>query len=257
MFKLNNPKGNPKHPILVNLLIIILIAFIGLWIVYFASAVFTRHGEEQVVPKVENMSYTKAVELLHSYGLNAEIRDSLFRDDVKPGYVIEQFPKAQSIVKPGRKVFLYINAVHPKEVIIDDHHDRTQLAMKGISYRQGLARLTELGFKNLETMVVLGDNDRIVRILANGKPVYQMQKVPVTAKITIVVNDGRLGLVRDSLFDIQQIGYYMGQPSYFDDGNDYAPTEQTSEEAEYFEMPPEEQSISGQGQTEEENVEYF
>ena len=39
----------------------------------------------------------------------------LYRDDIKPGHVIEQFPKAKSIVKPGRKIFLYINAVHPKE----------------------------------------------------------------------------------------------------------------------------------------------
>lgn len=248
-----------KHPIIVNILIIILIAFIGLWIVYFASAVFTRHGEEQVVPKVENMSYTKAIELLHSYGLNVEIRDSLFRDDVKPGYVLEQFPKSKSIVKPGRKIFLYINAVHPKEVIIDDHHDRTQLAMKGLSFRQGLSRLTELGFKKIETMVVLGDNDRIVKILANGKPVYQMQKVPVNAKITIVVNDGRLSTVRDSLFDIERIGFYLDQYTGDENGHYYTPEENENSQTEYFEMPSDEQPSSGNegGHTENETVEYF
>ena len=244
-----------KHPIITNLLIIVIVAFLGLWIIYVATALFTRHGEEQVVPKVENMSYTKAVELLHSYGLNVEIRDSLFRDDVKPGFVIEQFPKANSVVKPGRKVFLYINAVHPKEVIIDDNHDRSRLALKGVPFRTGLARLRELGFKEIETMVVLGDNDNIVKILANGKPVYQMQKVPVNAKMTIVISDNRLGIVRDSIFAVVRNGVIIEDFNF----DNYAPSYNSSEAeeseptTEYFEMPTDEPSTGGAGSQESES----
>ena len=109
-----------KHPILVNLAIIIIVAALGIWIVYFSIALFTKHGQTDKVPGVENMTYTQAIEVLHENGFKVDIRDSLYKDDVKPGFVIEQFPKANSIVKPGRKIFLYINAVHPKEVVIDD-----------------------------------------------------------------------------------------------------------------------------------------
>lgn len=204
-----------KHIVLTNLLIIIAIAFIGVVMAYMFTAIFTKHGEEKIVPKVENMSYTRAVELLHSQGFNVDIRDSLFRDDVKPGYVIEQFPRAKSIVKPGRKIFLYINAVHPKEVVMDDGADRTALALKGYSFRQAKSRLMELGFKNVRTVTVLGVDDRVVKILAHGKPVFQMQKVAVNAPVIIEVSDGRLWQIRDSLYNTEKIRTLEN----FDQGN--------------------------------------
>ena len=58
------------------------------------------------VAGVEGKTYTEAVNILHKRGFKVDIRDSLYREDVKPGRVIEQFPKANSIVKRGRKIFL-------------------------------------------------------------------------------------------------------------------------------------------------------
>lgn len=209
----NNNWVPSKYAVWINVLIIMAVAIIGIWIVYVSAAIFTKHGEEREVPGVENMTYTRAVELLHASGFNVEIRDSLFRDDIKPGYVIEQFPKANSIVKPGRKIFLYINAVHPKEVIIDDSNTDTRLALKGWSYRQGIARLHELGFKNIRTVTVLGNDDRIVKVMANGHPVSQMQRVPVNAKIIVEISDGRLSALRDSLYDQERLYEFMGDGS--------------------------------------------
>lgn len=188
-----------KHPVLVNLLIIIAVAVIGVMIVYFSIALFTKHGQSDIVPGVENMSYTEAVSMLHEKGFRVDIRDSLYKDDVKPGYVIEQYPKANSVVKPGRKIFLYINAVHPKEVVIDDDNHPMEDALKSFSFRSGIAKLEELGFKNIRVVKVLGDNDCIVKVLANGRTVKKMQKVPVNAKIIVEVYDGRLTELRDSL----------------------------------------------------------
>lgn len=205
-----------KYAIMINLLIIIAIAFLGIAIVYLCVALFTKHGEETKVPKVENMSYTQAIELLHAKGFNVDIRDSLFRDDIKPGYVIEQFPRALSTVKPGRKIFLYINAVHPKEVVMDDGSDYTSMALKDWSYRQARSRLMELGFKNVRTITVLGADDRVVKILAKGKPVYKMQKVAVNAPIIIEVSDGRLGSIRDSLYEAERLREYeMADFNYY------------------------------------------
>lgn len=236
-----------RFAVLINLFIIIVIAIVGIAIAYFSTAIFTKHGQEATVPKVENMSYTKAVEFLHAKGFNVDIRDSLFRDDVKPGYVIEQFPKANSIVKPGRKIFLYINAVHPKEVVIDDGANRSALALKNWSYRQAKSRLIELGFKNIRTITVLGADDRVVKMLANGKPIFQMQKVPVNANIIIEVSDGRLGALRDSLYDLDRLREYPGEFGDLPGGDYYegggsgagASEESSSEEPDYFEEPEE------------------
>lgn len=193
------------HPVIANIVIIAVVAVLGLCIAYFSIAIFTRHGQHRTVPGVENMGYSQAVGLLHDKGFRVDIRDSIYRDDVKPGYVIEQFPKAGATVKPGRKIFLYINAVHPKEVVVDHDNHPAEDALKGFSFRQGMARLEELGFKNIKVVKVLGDNDRIVKVLANGKTIKKTQHVPVNARIVVEVYDGRLSELRDSLRDVEFI----------------------------------------------------
>lgn len=231
-----------KHPVLANVIIIILVALAGIGILYFSFAIFTHHGESTVVPGVERMSYSQAIEILHSKGLKVDIRDSLYKEDEKPGYVIEQFPKANSIVKPGRKIFLYINAVHPKEVIIDEDNNPREDALKSTSFRQGRARLEELGFKNIRVIKILGENDCISKIYANGKVVKKMQKIPVNAQIVMEVFDGNLDAVRDSISMDLDPNY--GLPSIehtedeYDNGETY-PVEETeqpseSESSEYY-----------------------
>lgn len=193
---------------MANIVIIFVIAALGIYAAYLATALFTKHGRSVQVPGVENLSYTEAISRLHGRGLKVDIRDSLYRDDVRPGFVIEQFPKANSIVKPGRKIFLYINAVHPKEVILDDDNHPNELALKGVSERTALAKFEELGFKNVRTVKVLGTTDRVVKILANGKPIRKMQKVPVNASIVIEVSDGRLSDLQDSLTNLEYLDAY-------------------------------------------------
>lgn len=188
-----------RHPILANLVIIIVVAVLGLVIAYLSLGLFTKHGQTDQVPRVVNMSYTSAVEKLHDAGFKVEIKDSVYFEDVKPGVVVDQFPSAGAIVKPGRKVYLYINSVHPKEVIIDPSNDTRQPALRGLSMRQAQAQLQELGFKNIKIEYVLGDTDRVLRVTANGKTVNKMQKVPLNAKIVLVVYDGRKSALADSL----------------------------------------------------------
>lgn len=229
-----------KHPVLANLIIIILVGIAGLGIIYFSFAIFTRHGESSVVPGVEKMSYTNAIEILHSKGFKVDIRDSLYKEDEKPGYVIEQFPKANSVVKPGRKIFLYINAVHPKEVIIDEDNNPREDALKSTSFRQGKARLEELGFKNIKVIKILGENDCISKIYANGKVVKKLQKVPVNARIVMEVFDGNLEAVRDSLQNDLDPSYVFDQQiaTAEDQSSETYPIEETetteSESYEYY-----------------------
>lgn len=201
-----------RHPIMANVVIIGIIALLGLYAAYLAIAIFTKHGRTVQVPGVENMSYTEAINKLHAKGLKVDIRDSLYREDVRPGYVIEQFPKANSIVKPERKIFLYINAVHPKEVIIDDDNHPGEYALKGESYRSAQARLEELGFKNIRMVKVMGASDRVIKILANGHPIRKMQKVPVTSSIVMEVADGRLNDLQDSLRNAELLEMYRQNP---------------------------------------------
>jgi len=187
------------HPVIANVIIIVIVAVLGLVIAYLSLGIFTKHGQTDTVPTVVNMSYSGAVEKLHDAGFKVEIRDSLFLENVRPGYVVEQFPAAGAVVKPGRKIFLYINAVHPKEVVLDPSGDSRQPALRGFSMRQAKAQLEEMGFRNIRITYVLGDTDRVVKVLANGKPVMKQQKVPVNAQILLEVYDGRMSELADSL----------------------------------------------------------
>lgn len=198
-----------RHPVISNIVIIAIIAVLGLYAVYLAMAIFTKHGRSREVPGVEKMSYTEAISKLHDCGFKVDIRDSLYREDVKPGYVIEQFPKAHSIVKPGRKIFLYINAVHPKEVILDDDNHPNEYALKGASYRSAISKLEELGFKNVKIVRVLGTSDRVIKVMANGRPIRKMQKIPVNTPLVLEISDGRLDQLKDSLQQEEMIQYYM------------------------------------------------
>ncbi len=209
-------KGAVVRPVLVNAIVILLIGFIGIWIVYLSIALFTKHGQSDTVPGVENLSYTQAVARLEERGFRVDIRDSVYSETVKPGYVIEQFPKSGSIVKPGRKIFLYINAVNPKQVVIDEDNNPREDALRSFSFRQGMARLEELGFKNIRVVRVLGDNDCIVKVTANGRTVKKTERVPVNANIVVEVYDGRLQSLRDSLQRLEYDEYMRTQatPDY-------------------------------------------
>lgn len=243
-----------RHPVFANIVIIFIIAVLGIYAAYLATALFTKHGRSAKVPSVENLSYTEAVAKLQKFGFKVDIRDSIFREDIKPGYVIEQFPKAKSIVKPGRKIFLYINSVHPKEVILDDDNHPNELALKGFPIRTVLSKFEELGFKNVRIVKVLGTTDRVVKILANGKPVRKMQKIPVTSSIVIEVSDGRLYALQDSLSNIEYLdqyrennnteggAYYDTEPgSGYSSSESYQSTGETSGEnsEEHVEIPEE------------------
>ncbi len=240
-----------RHPVIANILIIFVISMLGIYAAYLTIALFTKHGRTLTVPRVENMSYTEAVNKLHNSGLKVDIRDSLYREDVRPGFVIEQFPKANSVVKPGRKVFLYINAVHPKEVIIDDDNHPSEYAMKGVSYRSARAKLEELGFKNIRMVKVLGASDRVVKILANGRAVRKMQKVPVNSQVTMEVSDGRLNDLQDSLRNAELLNIYDDQSA-----TSY-PEENVTGNEEVSASPVYEESKEPEKEPEQETNQYF
>lgn len=240
-----------NHPIAGNLLIVIVVAALGICIASLSLALFTKHGRSKSVPHVENMSYTQAIEKLNDAGLRVEIRDSIYREDLRPGYVIEQFPKANSIVKPGRKVFLYINTVHPKEVVIDEDNRPAENALRSVSVRQGMARLEELGFKNIRIVKVLGDNDCIVKITADGKVVKKMMKVPVTSRIVVEVSDGRLSELRDSL---QNLEFGVAPSAEYYESPDAGGEESGNYEVEY---QPSQSSPSASSEEEEETPEFL
>ena len=112
-----------------------------------------------------------------------EIVDSLYTDDIPKGTVAEQEPKPGYVVKRGRKVYLTVNAVLPKQVTIPN--------VRNLSIRQAKAVLESVGLKlgELQYKPDIAKN-AVLEQLVNEKPVKSDQMTVVGTVIDLVLGDG-------------------------------------------------------------------
>lgn len=86
------------------------VAFIAfLFLAMFFTNWFTRHGQSIKVPKVVDMPMDNASELLDDNDLEMVVIDSVYKEDAAPNTIVEQDPRPQSDVKPGRIIYVTIN----------------------------------------------------------------------------------------------------------------------------------------------------
>ena len=82
---------------------------------YAVMPIWTRHDATVAVPNVSAMSPSEAERTLVLAGLDAEMREQPFNPNLKPDLVVDQSPSAATLVKPGRRIYYYVNA-SPKEL---------------------------------------------------------------------------------------------------------------------------------------------
>lgn len=172
-----------KHPILFNFLLILLAGWIVIWITLIALDSWTDHGKYEVVPNMKGLSYSQAQKALLATGLQAELSDSVYDNSTAPGTVIEQSPRSKTKVKPGRVVYLTINAFSPKMVVVPSLMD--------MSLRQARSVLEGLGIKNIKVSYVASEyKDLVMGVKFNGIQLKPGARIPATATVTIEVGQG-------------------------------------------------------------------
>lgn len=93
---------------------------LGIFIAYLVLSMlftnfYTRHGESVKVPNVTGMPAENAFANLDDQDLEMIIVDSVYREDMKPMTIVDQDPKPDMKVKPGRKIYVTVNSgVKPK-----------------------------------------------------------------------------------------------------------------------------------------------
>ncbi|MFM6983853.1 MAG: PASTA domain-containing protein [Chitinophagaceae bacterium] len=102
-------KGITTATILKNLGLAVLAFIAYLFVSMLFTSWYTRHGESTKVPKVEGMPAENAAALLDDSDLEMVIVDSVYKEDAKPMTVVEQDPKPDMNVKPGRKIYVTVN----------------------------------------------------------------------------------------------------------------------------------------------------
>ncbi len=158
----------------------------------FMVDIFTAHGKYKEVPDVKNMPLREAISKLEDAGFKWEISDSTYNDNYQPGAVIEQDPKAHTNVKALRLIYLTINSITPREVVVPSLVD--------LSFRQGKSMLEGLGFKNIQVQIVPSPyKELILSISANGRQIEPGTKLPVSTHIVITIGDGAEETPGDSI----------------------------------------------------------
>lgn len=100
---------------------------------------YTRHDVSTRVPNVENRSFEEAKQLIEERDLRVERQVGRFNPNVERDVVVDQTPLPNADVKPGRRVYLTVNAGEAPMVKLPD--------LNGMSVREAKNRISSLGLE--------------------------------------------------------------------------------------------------------------
>ena len=143
----------------------------------------TRHGKTVVTPDFSNLTLSQARQLARQGDVNVKVVDSVFVRRLAGGVVYRQQPKAGETVKKGRNIFLTINSVVPRKVVMPN--------LYGYSVTEALSELRNRGLnagrlnyvKDMATNNVLAQH-------CEGKEVRAGQEVVSGSVIDLTVGVG-------------------------------------------------------------------
>ena len=149
----------------------------------FAVDIYTHHGEAVTIPNLTHKTFENSEHVLSQLSLNIEVSDTGYIKTLPPGCILEQYPAPGERVKPGRTVFVTINATHTPTIALPDVIDNCSL-------REAMAKLTAMGFKLNPPQFVPGEKDWVYGILVNGRHVAYGDRIPVDARLVIQAGKG-------------------------------------------------------------------
>lgn len=100
---------------------------------------YTRHGVAVRVPNVKDRPFEKAKQLVQDRALTVKREVVRYNPNVAQDVVVDQNPPPNADVKPGRRVYLEVNAEEVPMVDVPDFN--------GISVREAKNRVSSLGLK--------------------------------------------------------------------------------------------------------------
>lgn len=163
------------------------IAFIGgiliIVLTFWGLKLYTRHGKGFEAPDFIGLTEPQLEHLIQENELRYAIIDSAHIDELPPGVVIEQTPKAGSMVKKNRNIFLTINSWTPEKVQVPDVID--------YSIRNARVMLESFGLEVGELIYVPSEYTNLVLGQHyKGKPVEAGTPLERGAVIDLIVGQG-------------------------------------------------------------------
>lgn len=202
-----------KHPILFTLFMICAVDIALLIVGYFGLGWFTHHNQYRVVPDLKGMTVAEAESALWSRSLVMEVSDSIYDSYSKPGTVVIQTPKAGSKIKDNRMVYVTIRSYSTQQTSIP--------AVVDMSLRQGMSMLQSAGLTSIVVERIPSEfSDLIYGVKMNGLTLNPGDKVPINAKITLVVGDGMQQVSDSALLEEHNDAALSGEDDYYSSDED-------------------------------------
>jgi hypothetical protein len=174
-----------KMPVFVHLLAIAVLTCLIVYIVLRNIDVYTNHNQAVNVPDVRGLQVEDAAPFFEQNRLRYVVIDSVFLKEAKPGAIVDLLPEANSKVKKNRIVYVTVNAKTEETAPVPD--------MTDISFRQAYALLRARGFVDVEHKYVSGEyRDLTLGVEYEGRQIGSGMRVPLTAKLILVVSDGNI-----------------------------------------------------------------
>ncbi len=173
------------NSIIKNLVMIIISGTILVALTLLFLHVYTRHGQNVVVPKLEGLQINEANTILNAKGLHVEIVDSIYNRDAVPGAILDQTPKANNRVKEGRSIFVTVYSKSPQLIAVPELID--------YSTRQAIALLNSMGFDQLSIQEVPSEySGLVINVEYHGRALAPEEKIPAGSQLTLLVGSSHL-----------------------------------------------------------------
>lgn len=151
----------------------------------FGLDLYTNHGEEVVTPNVVHKDFKEAAEILEGLELEIQVSDTGYVKSLPANCVLDQSIAPGEKVKPGRIIFVTINAANSPTIALPDVIDNS-------SYREAVARLRSMGFRLGQPEFMPGEKDWVYGIKCKGRQLATGDRVSIEDALIIQVGDGRI-----------------------------------------------------------------
>lgn len=179
----NVKKRKGKYPLWKNVLAMIILLCLFVGGAYWATDIYTRHGEEVGTPDLKGLTVQQAMNRLDALGLIGMVLDSIYVRDMGVGLVCKQSIDPGNKVKLGRVVYMTVNSDKAECLILPDVADNG-------SVREVTAKLRALGFSLTEPDYIDGERDWVYSVRCKGRNISAGTRVEIDDAITLVVGNG-------------------------------------------------------------------
>ena len=164
---------------------------------------YTHHGQTVEVPSILHKSFNDAEDMLDKVHLTILVSDTDYVKTLPPDCVLEQSPLEGDIVKPGRVVYVKINASHTPRRPLPDVIDNC-------SMRDAQSKLAAMGFLLGDVEYIPGEREWVYGIKCQGKQLATGDRVSIEDQLIMQVGDGRLDMGQ-TLTYVDALTYDFGE----------------------------------------------